>query len=275
MEKEILFYLIFGRWKACVKWHCVVFCSIFWRNLFRFFPLFIAHFALEFLFQMSCTILTFFSWFFIPLALSVSRRDRLQQFKQKTVKYFSTEKVFLRSTKATAINFGIWETASSSHGTISKLSTSKNSVWMLKEIWTIWLMLLPVEVISLCSQVNEWFCAFVFLWIAFVHSFYHSADSGKLYGYGLFDASKIRKQKKLLAPKQISENQVVRVVKCGSSFTVFVNGMTRHFWHFSFSFAFSFQFHLISRQFFPFFPLRFSFRSKWNFSNRTIQRHRL
>lgn len=57
--------------------------------------------------------------------------------------------------------------------------------------------------------------------ILFSHS--HTA-SGKLFCYGLFDANKIKKQKKPLAPRQISERQTVRVAKCGTTFTTFVNG---------------------------------------------------
>lgn len=49
-------------------------------------------------------------------------------------------------------------------------------------------------------------------------------DSGKLFCYGLFDYSKIKKHKKPLGPRQISERQTVRVAKCGSTFTTFVNG---------------------------------------------------
>lgn len=49
-------------------------------------------------------------------------------------------------------------------------------------------------------------------------------DTGKLYCYGLLDSSNIKSQKKLLRPILISENIAVRVVKCGTSFIVFVNG---------------------------------------------------
>lgn len=54
--------------------------------------------------------------------------------------------------------------------------------------------------------------------------FFFISDSGKLYCYGFFEASKIKRQKQHIEPKRISEHLVVRIAKCGSTFVVFVTG---------------------------------------------------
>lgn len=50
------------------------------------------------------------------------------------------------------------------------------------------------------------------------------SDSGKLYCYGIFDGTKIKRQKYYSEPKRISEHFVARIAKCGSTFVVFVTG---------------------------------------------------
>lgn len=52
--------------------------------------------------------------------------------------------------------------------------------------------------------------------------FYMHSDSGVLFRYGLYDLQQIKKQRDALIPTQISDSLVVRVARCGSTFTVFV-----------------------------------------------------
>lgn len=49
------------------------------------------------------------------------------------------------------------------------------------------------------------------------------SDSGKLYFYGVFDSTKVKRQSESV--RRISEHLVTRIAKCGRTFVVFVTGM--------------------------------------------------